>query len=660
MTVSLQMLNTDMELLRPVMSAQAGGHNDLQNTGKCDHTSFAEILDHRSAAGKDAVQEEFASRVNQNPAHPKRVGQDKGVEKTAGAGKEKSSHSLTIEDPSRETDSDTPTTSADAMNLQAVACIDPSLPGAGENLSTVLPADQKDASKRLPAATEAILSESRTGSLKDVTARKGILLPIDDHSGMDSNITGTGIESTPVMQDGPVSHTPLLTEAASAMQSEWIAPVPKTEPLNRQGITTDGKAFHIADQTHPGAQAASKASCNINDSEMIDTPEDSSGATAKKPQITLNTNSAIDTPVDPKSPSTDGKSVNAVDLLTHNNAFNKEQIPDDNPDKNILQNGIAAVHGNMQVDGKEDIIDEKRQRLGISTNEIRDSLEKNPGRDGITERTTSQKNIDGLQQGAFPPAFTNKPAEPSTANATKKRAAVKEGEADKAGIETSPDTASQQIPGDSAFKVIGSKEDHSFKGFTSDAEKDVLKTTAAKARNSERTANPPLMESLNSFSSFSEKMAVAADNASGLNAESIIDQITDAKQYINRDMNRIKITLTPPNLGTVDLEVVVRKNRVEVVMTADHSGVQQILQSHVEDIKSALQKQDMNIDSFQVFLQNNSDGNQQQTNQWAAMYDHGKGRNTPYTDTEESPDLSAVSPGNYSMEHNSGLVSVFA
>ena len=98
-----------------------------------------------------------------------------------------------------------------------------------------------------------------------------------------------------------------------------------------------------------------------------------------------------------------------------------------------------------------------------------------------------------------------------------------------------------------------------------------------------------------------------------INTQAVIDQILDAKQSLNNGFGRVRITLDPPNLGTVNLEIVVRKERVEVVITADNSGVQQALQSRVDDIRTALQRQDLKIEIFQVLLQDNT-ANQQHAN----------------------------------------------
>ncbi|MBN1380276.1 MAG: flagellar hook-length control protein FliK [Deltaproteobacteria bacterium] len=161
---------------------------------------------------------------------------------------------------------------------------------------------------------------------------------------------------------------------------------------------------------------------------------------------------------------------------------------------------------------------------------------------------------------------------------------------------------------------------------------------------------------------FSDLLTSQAKTPQSVRLQSMIDQISLAKQQIGTDGGRVKITLNPPNLGTIDLEVIVRQNRVNVTMIADHASAQQLLQAHADEVKSALQRQDMKIDHFQVSLQNNGDDNQQPSGHWASM----EGRN-PWganrlhhskdtVNTEDTPFVQEKNP----LPPAQGLVSVFA
>ncbi|MFH1081226.1 MAG: flagellar hook-length control protein FliK [Pseudomonadota bacterium] len=143
----------------------------------------------------------------------------------------------------------------------------------------------------------------------------------------------------------------------------------------------------------------------------------------------------------------------------------------------------------------------------------------------------------------------------------------------------------------------------------------------ARAENStERESFSFRVESL-STAPLSEAKAPLFDNQTVSRTQSIINQIIDAKQAMNGDFGRIRIVLSPPNLGTVDLKIVVRNERVEVVMTADNSSVQQALQSRTDDICNALQRHDLKIESFQVLLQDQNQNASQNNNHGSTLFE---------------------------------------
>jgi len=65
---------------------------------------------------------------------------------------------------------------------------------------------------------------------------------------------------------------------------------------------------------------------------------------------------------------------------------------------------------------------------------------------------------------------------------------------------------------------------------------------------------------------------------------------------------KVQMTLQPPSLGTINMEVVVQNNRVELVMSTGHADVQQMLQAGVDQLKSILQNQGFQVDQMSVLL----------------------------------------------------------
>jgi hypothetical protein len=149
-------------------------------------------------------------------------------------------------------------------------------------------------------------------------------------------------------------------------------------------------------------------------------------------------------------------------------------------------------------------------------------------------------------------------------------------------------------------------------------------------------------------------LSSVTNGPSGINTQAVIDQIMDAKQALNNGFGRVRITLDPPNLGTVNLEIVIRKERVEVVMTADNAGVQQALQSRADDIRTALQRQDLKIETFQVLLQNNT-ANQQQANS-GSMFGQRQENQARQNLVDDSIPIQPIRE----FEPMKGLVSIFA
>lgn len=110
--------------------------------------------------------------------------------------------------------------------------------------------------------------------------------------------------------------------------------------------------------------------------------------------------------------------------------------------------------------------------------------------------------------------------------------------------------------------------------------------------------------------------AVAAQNQtqvlkpefSMLRSQQIVDQVlANSQQIFNQGTGRIKLALNPPNLGTVDMDVRLLNQKVEVIMVTARTEVQQALQSHADQIKSAFQAQGIQVDSYDVLCFSDSD-----------------------------------------------------
>jgi flagellar hook-length control protein FliK len=98
------------------------------------------------------------------------------------------------------------------------------------------------------------------------------------------------------------------------------------------------------------------------------------------------------------------------------------------------------------------------------------------------------------------------------------------------------------------------------------------------------------------------------DSAATARPQAVINQVLDGATQILRDgSGRVVLTLQPPQLGTLDLDVVVQDNRVKMILLADNQEVKQMLQAGMEDLRNALQDKGFQIDRLEVLVQNRPD-----------------------------------------------------
>ncbi|MHB8770894.1 MAG: flagellar hook-length control protein FliK [Syntrophales bacterium] len=91
----------------------------------------------------------------------------------------------------------------------------------------------------------------------------------------------------------------------------------------------------------------------------------------------------------------------------------------------------------------------------------------------------------------------------------------------------------------------------------------------------------------------------------------MVRQVVEASQpLLQQGGGRIVISLTPPNLGSLDIDVRVKRDTVELFVVANNQDVQQTLCSHIDQLRKALVDQGLNMERFQVVVGDRS-GSQQ-------------------------------------------------
>ena len=118
--------------------------------------------------------------------------------------------------------------------------------------------------------------------------------------------------------------------------------------------------------------------------------------------------------------------------------------------------------------------------------------------------------------------------------------------------------------------------------------------------------------------------SASTEKINDVSPDKIIGQITnEIKEAAANDGGRVKITLNPPSLGKLEMDVTVRNGKVEVVLVADNKDVQQTLNTHIDKLKGSLQNQGLTIDRCDVFMQDKREEYQQSFSQ-QAFYQPGQ------------------------------------
>ena len=92
-------------------------------------------------------------------------------------------------------------------------------------------------------------------------------------------------------------------------------------------------------------------------------------------------------------------------------------------------------------------------------------------------------------------------------------------------------------------------------------------------------------------------------NNSGIRPQALINRIVNGV----KGPGRVRIALNPPHLGTLDMDVFVRANKVHIILQAENNNVRQVLLSNMNSLRSSLHNQGLIVDSIDVSVQERSD-----------------------------------------------------
>lgn len=143
--------------------------------------------------------------------------------------------------------------------------------------------------------------------------------------------------------------------------------------------------------------------------------------------------------------------------------------------------------------------------------------------------------------------------------------------------------------------------------------------------------------------------------------QTVIPQIIEgAAQVLKDGSGRVVLTLNPPRLGSLDLDIVVRENKVKMMILAENREVKEIIKANLDDLKSSLQDRGFQVDKLEVLIQERQEGNGSGFRQETGSFgDRTNEDNRAYYGKTESslPGPSGMRTAN---GPDAGLISVFA
>ncbi|MBT8490299.1 MAG: flagellar hook-length control protein FliK [Deltaproteobacteria bacterium] len=161
--------------------------------------------------------------------------------------------------------------------------------------------------------------------------------------------------------------------------------------------------------------------------------------------------------------------------------------------------------------------------------------------------------------------------------------------------------------------------------------------------------------------------ANATENRSAvdMNPRVVINQVIDAAgEKLTKGFGRIRIELSPPHLGTVDMDVLVRNSKVHVILQTENCDVKHLLQSNTEQLKTSLHTQGLTADTITVSVQEKSDGNHNEYSQSGTLYQEMSDRESDRDDQKKLhnsvADTSSMPPEGESNISPDGRISFFA
>jgi hypothetical protein len=81
----------------------------------------------------------------------------------------------------------------------------------------------------------------------------------------------------------------------------------------------------------------------------------------------------------------------------------------------------------------------------------------------------------------------------------------------------------------------------------------------------------------------------------------VVNQVGKQMAFaIRRGDNQVRVQLKPPNLGSIQLDMVMKDHVLKVAMITEHHGVKELLMSHVQELREALVEQGVELQRMDI------------------------------------------------------------
>jgi len=111
--------------------------------------------------------------------------------------------------------------------------------------------------------------------------------------------------------------------------------------------------------------------------------------------------------------------------------------------------------------------------------------------------------------------------------------------------------------------------------------------------------------SLNNVQVIKSETAAPANTNTPANYSSILRQVSEKINYsLSKGESRVTIRLNPPALGQVNVNLSMKNNQLQAIIVADSVLAKNILESNINQLKTALEGNNIEIDKVSVFVGN--------------------------------------------------------